>query len=102
MEHLTSQENNALARLISIAERHDAIGARISHFLLSWSDATIEDGFNFADAWRLPSPVRNDLICVFGAVMRVRSHASTSGYASGSEWDLTSIGRALQSPVSAV
>ena len=71
MHQLTKAETAALARLFVAAEAEDAVGHRISGFLLAWWNPAVHGKFDFADANMVPAPQRNDMVIVFGAALRL-------------------------------
>lgn len=77
---LTETEASALERLIAVAKTDTGQAGKIAAFLLAWWNATECGGFDLTDVWGLDTSLQNDVLCVFGALIRARRYPDTLGY----------------------
>lgn len=67
-------EREALGRLMALAVTDSGQARRIADFLMSWWNAGSCGGFDPTDAWGLDTSLAEDVVKVFGMIVRCRSY----------------------------
>jgi len=75
-------ELHALERLITTAKGFTGQSKKAAKFLLSWWNAEEWGGFDLREAWGCDSSIAEDMIIVFGLIVRLQKYPDTLGYES--------------------
>ena len=78
---LTTQEHEALVRLLSIARRDTHQAGKVARFLLAWWNAEECGGFDLTDTWGVDDAIAQDILTVFPAIVRTNAYPDALGYA---------------------
>lgn len=73
-------ENEALARLIDVAEVPTSQGKRCADFLLAWWNYEECGGFDLTDLWAVDSSLCRDMVTIFALIARKQNYPDTLGY----------------------
>ncbi|EMR4172349.1 ParB/RepB/Spo0J family partition protein, partial [Pseudomonas aeruginosa] len=76
---LRKKGNDALARLINVAQRDTGQSKRVADFLLSWWNATSCGGFDLTDFWSVDAEIADDMLVVIGLIRQTRAYPDTLG-----------------------
>lgn len=76
----TSDQIDALARLISIAQGDTGQSRRVANFLLAWWNAPRDGGFDLTDLWNVDESIKADMVAVFTLVAENWHHADIYGF----------------------
>lgn len=69
-----ADEREALGRLLELANGDSGQARRVASFLLAWWNAGSCGGFDPTDTWGLDTALAEDVVKVFGMVVRCRSY----------------------------
>lgn len=70
----TSDELDAVRRLIRIAKSDTGQSRRVAGFLLAWWNAGSCGSFDLTDLWAVDTAIAVDMVTVFGLVARVHQY----------------------------
>lgn len=70
----------ALKRLIEHAKRDTGQSRRVADFLLAWWNPTNCGRFDMLDTWALDGEIADDVVLVFGLIVRCGKYPDTLGF----------------------
>jgi hypothetical protein len=76
----TTQELDALDRLIRIAKSDTGQSRRVADFLLAWWNAANCGSFDLTNLWAVDERIATDMQTVFGFIARIHSYPDALGY----------------------
>lgn len=77
---LQPSTSEAVDRLFEIARHDTGQSRRVANFLLAWSNAWRDGGFDLTDLWNVDIEIANDMVTVFTMVAQTRSYPNSLGY----------------------
>lgn len=77
----TTEEHEALVRLLRVARSDTGQSRKVANFLLAWWNAEACGGFDLVDAWGVDEAIAQDMLTIFGLIVRIQSYPDTLGYA---------------------
>ena len=72
--------NQALERLIRVAQGDTGQGRIVANFLLAWWNAAECGGFDLTDMWAVDTPLAEDMLEVLALVAECQHYPDTLGY----------------------
>lgn len=78
-EPIHADELAAIHRLLAVARTDSGQGRRAADFLLAWWNARSFGGFDLTDVWGMDRSLANDMVAVFGLVVRCHSYPDVYG-----------------------
>lgn len=76
---IQQEEEQALRRLIAIAQSDTGQSSRCANFLLAWWNATSCGGFDLTDLWSVDRAIAQDMITVTGLIARLHNYPDAYG-----------------------
>lgn len=81
----TSEDIQALERLIQVAKMDTGQSGRVANFLLAWWNAPEQGGFDLTDLWAVDDALKEHMLTVIKMIANRRVYPDKLGYGSDFE-----------------